>query len=72
MKKLFVSILLIDSVSISAYLQTQNKLAEELKENFRTPLDAARSWVYWFWLNSNVTKEGITADLGSDEASWNR
>ena len=30
---------------------------------FRTPPDAARPWVYWFWLNGNITREGITADL---------
>ncbi len=23
----------------------------------------ARPWVYWFWLDGNITKEGITADL---------
>jgi hypothetical protein len=30
---------------------------------FQTPPQAAQPWVYWFWLNSNITKEGITADL---------
>ena len=24
---------------------------------------AARPWVYWFWLNGNITSNGITADL---------
>lgn len=24
---------------------------------------AARPWVYWFWFNGNVTREGLTADL---------
>ena len=36
---------------------------EELKTGFRTPPDSARPWVYWFWLNGNITREGITADL---------
>ncbi|MBN2021799.1 MAG: hypothetical protein JW809_03315 [Pirellulales bacterium] len=30
---------------------------------FRGPPEAARPWVYWFWLNENITREGITADL---------
>jgi hypothetical protein len=30
---------------------------------FVTPPEEARPWVYWFWVNNNVTKEGITADL---------
>jgi hypothetical protein len=37
--------------------------AQELRKNFRTPPDSARPWVYWFWLNQNITREGITADL---------
>jgi len=24
---------------------------------------SARPWVYWFWLNGNITRAGITADL---------
>ena len=36
---------------------------DELARNFVTPPDSARPWVYWFWLNSNITREGITADL---------
>jgi len=35
----------------------------ELEQNFSKPPDSARPWVYWFWLNGNITKEGITADL---------
>ncbi len=37
--------------------------AATLDESFRTPPDSARIWVYWFWLNSNITRVGITADL---------
>lgn len=37
--------------------------AESLEEGFRSPPDWARPWVYWFWLNGYITKEGITADL---------
>jgi hypothetical protein len=35
----------------------------ELEQGFVRPPDSARPWVYWFWLNGNITKEGITADL---------
>ncbi len=35
----------------------------ELEKNFLSPPDAARPWVYWFWLNGNITSNGITADL---------
>ena len=35
----------------------------DLEKGFRRPPDAARPWVYWFWLNGNITSNGITADL---------
>ncbi len=35
----------------------------ELAKKFVTPPDEARIWVYWFWLNGNITRGGITADL---------
>lgn len=35
----------------------------DLERGFRQPPDSARPWVYWFWLNGNITSNGITADL---------
>ena len=35
----------------------------DLAKEFASPPGAARPWVYWFWLNGNITREGITADL---------
>lgn len=37
--------------------------ASPLAQGFLNPPDSARPWVYWFWLNGNITREGITADL---------
>jgi hypothetical protein len=37
--------------------------AQPLEAGFRNPPDWSRPWVYWFWLNGNITREGITADL---------
>ena len=34
-----------------------------LAKGFASPPASARPWVYWFWLDGNVTREGITADL---------
>lgn len=36
---------------------------EELEAGFRTPPGSARPICYWIWMNGNVTREGITADL---------
>ncbi|MBL9135695.1 MAG: hypothetical protein JNK85_07500, partial [Verrucomicrobiales bacterium] len=35
----------------------------ELAKGFQHPPRSARPWVYWFWLNGNITSNGITADL---------
>jgi hypothetical protein len=37
--------------------------ADDLAKNFAAPPDAAKPRVYWWWLNSRVSKEGITRDL---------
>ncbi|MBI4559252.1 MAG: hypothetical protein HY706_16830 [Candidatus Hydrogenedentes bacterium] len=41
--------------------------SENLRAGFAHPPDSARPWVYWFWLNGNITREGITADLEAME-----
>ncbi len=37
--------------------------AGNLAVDFASPPASARPWVYWFWLNGNITSNGITADL---------
>lgn len=37
--------------------------ADDLSQGFQNPPGSARPWVWWFWLNNNVTKQSITADL---------
>src|SRR5882724_9378186 len=35
----------------------------DLEAGFRNPPPSARPWIFWFWLNGNITSNGITADL---------
>ncbi len=37
--------------------------ADDLAQGFAIPPDSAKPRVYWWWLNSRVSKEGITRDL---------
>lgn len=37
--------------------------ASDLDERFRNPTEDTKPWCYWYWLNGNVSKEGITKDL---------
>src|SRR5437867_13441750 len=34
-----------------------------LEEGFHNPPLEARPWTLWQWMNGNISKEGITADL---------
>ncbi len=35
----------------------------DLARGFASPPQSAKPWVYWFWLDGNITRQGITADL---------
>lgn len=37
--------------------------ADELEKNFATPPDSSKPLTFWFAVNGNITKPGITADL---------
>ncbi|HPT21097.1 MAG TPA: glycosyl hydrolase [Bacteroidales bacterium] len=38
-------------------------LSIDLEKGFMTPPDSAKPRVWWHWMNGNITKEGIRADL---------
>ncbi len=65
MKKLLI-ILICSVLGVSLMqcnLKSNADAGDDLAKNFVSPPDEARIWVYWFWLNGNISKEGITADL---------
>ncbi len=37
--------------------------ADTLEERFDAPPDSTKPYMYWYWLNNNVSAKGITADL---------
>lgn len=43
--------------------------ADELDRAFTAPPAAARPWVYWFFMDGNLTREGMTADLEAMRAA---
>ena len=59
MKRLLLASLL----AIAACTAVRAAEPSVLEKEFVAPPPSARPWVYWFWLNSNITKEGMTADL---------
>ena len=40
-----------------------SKKTDQLKDGFKDPPHSAKSRVWWHWMNGNITKEGIKADL---------
>jgi hypothetical protein len=37
--------------------------SESLEQAFRNPPESTKPWVYWYWINDHISKEGITKDL---------
>lgn len=54
-------LLLISAAGISQ----SSRIPDPIKQNFLHPPLSAKPWVFWYWLNGAVSREGITADLES-------
>ena len=40
-----------------------NHETNDLAEGFRNPPEDTRPWVYWYWIDENISMEGIKKDL---------
>ena len=62
MKLLFKTFIIVFTLLclFQSNLKAQNK---SLEQNFKNPPASAKPSTMWFWINGNVTKEGITSDL---------
>jgi hypothetical protein len=48
----------------SAIIYTANaQQVTDLRKAFANPPASAKPWVFWYWMQASVSKEGITADL---------
>ncbi|OUJ73502.1 glycosyl hydrolase [Hymenobacter crusticola] len=47
----------------TAHAQQAPAAATYLKTIFQNPPESAKPWVFWYWMNAAVSREGITADL---------
>ena len=55
---------ILSTILILAGLLTGGAAAgDELEQIFQSPPAEARPWVYWMFLDGNLSREGITADL---------
>ncbi|MBL9139597.1 MAG: hypothetical protein JNK85_27255 [Verrucomicrobiales bacterium] len=51
------------SLIIATFLSSFCLATENLDSLFSNPPRSAKPWVYWFWMDGNVSREGISADL---------
>lgn len=55
--------MLVSAAILAVILQTSGRLPDPLVAGFQNPPSSARPHTWWHWMDGNVTKEGITADL---------
>ncbi|MDU1903153.1 MAG: glycosyl hydrolase [Dysgonomonas sp.] len=48
---------------ITFFLALQSGFSQNLRQLWESPPEEAKSWVFWYWMQGAVSKEGITADL---------
>lgn len=54
--------------TITLILINISVMGQNFEESFKTPPDSVKPWVYWFWINGNISHEGITKDLEAMKA----
>lgn len=42
-----------------------SKNFETIQSGFVTPTEENNLWCYWYWINDDISKDGITKDLES-------
>lgn len=58
--KLYICLLVLLAVCGAANAQT---FTEKALKNFNQPPASAKPWVFWYWMQAAVSREGIRADL---------
>jgi hypothetical protein len=60
---IFASLLAGAAVAADPVRASTPATEDDLEQAFRTPPAEARPWVYWMFMDGNLTREGMTADL---------
>jgi hypothetical protein len=63
--KRVVPVILLCLITLAGMAQVRGKVMtkDELKQAFLHPPEAAKPWVFWYWMYGAVTRAGVTADL---------
>lgn len=60
MKNIFLALSAVFLLSCASSVDSGGVLSDS---EFKNPSQEYRPWVYWYWMNGNVTKEGALADI---------
>ena len=60
---LTIGLMLAMALPLAAAEPSPAAAAESLESGFLKPPASARPHTWWHWMNGNITREGITADL---------
>lgn len=52
----------LSGLNINSYGQKAT-ISDPMEKDFRTPPNASKPWVFWYWMKAAVSKEGIAADI---------
>lgn len=64
MFKIVAAFILVCCITNHAFAQTKSSTTyDALVHKFLSPPEEAKPWVFWYWMNDAVSKEGIKADL---------
>ncbi len=71
MKPTTLFILVISAVLFGCTRDNQLSVSEfkNLQSGFNIPADTNKVWCYWYWLNDDISKEGVTKDLEAMKAA---
>ena len=57
------------AIAVASVLAGMDACGDSLRDNLINPPESARPHTWWHWMNGNVSKEGITADLEAMKAN---
>ena len=63
--RLFLIVIILCATAVFCFTgePTEQTASDKLEQGFNTPPQQARPQVMWWWLNSYISKEGVTRDL---------
>lgn len=61
--KRFLSFLVLLATVVSLSAAANTPTLKQLKTEFRAPPDSAKPYLWWHWMNGQISREGITKDL---------